>query len=83
MLFDDCRAQADGAASEKVPMDLSMPGMGKEGKGDNKGKRGKDGDGKDDKKGKGKQGKGKDNAKAIEYFEGSLFGCKKKKTGVT
>ena len=41
MLFDYCRAQADTAAGDAVPMDLSMLGKGgegKKGKGDKKGK---------------------------------------------
>ena len=39
MLFDCCRAQADVAASENMPMDLSMLGKGKKGKGDKQGQR--------------------------------------------
>ena len=41
MLFDYCRAQADTAAGDAVPMDLSMLGKGgkcKKGKGDKRGK---------------------------------------------
>ena len=40
MLFDYCRAQADTAPGDVVPMDLSRlgKGKGKKGKGDNKGK---------------------------------------------
>ena len=49
MLFDNCRAQADTAASDAVPMDLSMLGKGGNGK---KGK----GDRKRKSKGKGKKG---------------------------
>ena len=37
-VFECCRAQADVAASENVPMDLSMLGKGKTGKGDKNGK---------------------------------------------
>ena len=41
MLFDYCRAQADTAAGDVVPMDLSMLAKckGKKGKGDKKGQR--------------------------------------------
>ena len=81
MLFDYCRAQADTAASDIVPMDLSMlcrGGKGKKGKGDKKGKgKGKAMKGEDNKderdKGKSKvkgKGKGKNNAKVTEYFAG-------------
>ena len=62
MLFDCCRGQADAAASDALPVDLSMlgkGGKGKKGKGD---KRGKDKD--KDKKGK---GKGKNNAQGRVY----------------
>ena len=67
MLFDCCRAQADVAASENMPMDLSMLGKGKRAKTTSKAK---GGDSKDDKKEEGENGKGKDNAKATEYFVG-------------
>ena len=84
-LFDCCRAQADTAAGDAVPMDLSMlgkGGKGKKGKGDKKGKgkgKGKQGesnrdekDKDEDKKGK---GKGKNNVKT-EYFAGYCLQCK-------
>ena len=80
MLFDYCRAQADSAANDAVPMDLSMVGKGrkgKKGKGDKKGKGKGNGekaeinkdekDKDEDKKGK---GKGKNNAIATEYLAG-------------
>ena len=53
MLFDCCRAQADVAASENMPMDLSMLGKGKRAKTTSKAK---GGDGKDDKKEEGENG---------------------------
>ena len=66
MLFDRCRAQADTAAGDVVPMALSMMGKGKGMKG--KGyKKGKD---------KGKKGKGNSSAKATEYFAGYCLLCK-------
>ena len=71
MLFDCCRAQAQTAANDVVPMDLPMlakEAKGKKGKGDKKGKG----------KGKGKRSEdnidekdkdnGKNNAKATEYL---------------
>ena len=70
MLFDCCRAQADVAASENMPMDLSMLGKGKRAKTTSKAK---GGDGKDDKKEEGENGIGKDNANATEYFAGSCL----------
>ena len=65
MLFDYCRAQADTAAGDAVPMDLSLLGKDKKGEGDKKGKgKGKKGkgEGNKDEKDTGK-GKGKHNAK--------------------
>ena len=87
MLFDNCRAQADTAAGDVVPMDLSMLGkcQGKKGKGDKKGKgKGKcpksessklEKDTDEDKKGKGK-GKGKANAKTTKHLPGHCLVCK-------
>ena len=73
MLFDCCRARADSAAGDVVPMDFSMLGKdkGKKGKCDKKGK-GK-GESNQDEKDKGK-GKGKANAKATEYRGDHLRG---------
>ena len=80
MQFDYCRAQADTAASDVVPTDLSMLGKGgtgkkgkgyKTGKGTGKGKKGESNrDEKDKEKDKDKKGKsiGKNNTKAAEYF---------------
>ena len=71
MLFDYCRAQADTAAGDAVPMDLSMlgeGGKGKKGKGDKRGK------GKCN--GKKRKGKGKNNVKT-EYFAGYCLQCKR------
>ena len=65
MLFDHCRAQADTAAGDAVPMDLSMlgeGGRGKKGNSDKKGKgkgKGKKGESNKDEKDKGKKGNGK------------------------
>ena len=65
MLFDYCRAQADTAAGDAVPMDLSVlgkGGKGKKGKGDKKGKgkgKGKKGESSKDERDKDKKGKGK------------------------
>ena len=60
MLFDYCRAQADTAPGDVVPMDLSRLGKGK-------GKNGKGKKGKGDKKG---NGKGKATAKTTKDFPG-------------
>ena len=74
MLFDNCQAQADTAAGDVVPMDLSMLGKGKDktGKGDKKGK-GK-GKGKGKKSGNRRDKKSKDkgnaNAKETKHFPG-------------
>ena len=84
MLFDYCRAQADTAAGDVVPMDLSMlgkGGQGKKGKGDKKRKvkgKGKKGESNKDEKdqGKDKKGKGKNNAKAAEHSAGYCLHCK-------
>ena len=83
MLFDCCRAQADTAAGDVVPKDLSMlgKGKGKLGKYDKKGKgKRRKGEGNRDEKDKDKDtkanGKGKANAKAIEYFAGYCLLCK-------
>ena len=66
LLFDYGRAQADTAASDAVPMDLSMLGKGKGEKSENsKGEKDKD-----------KKGKGKANAKESEYFAGYCLLCK-------
>ena len=86
MLFDYCRAQADTAAGDAVPMGLSVLGEGgkgkkgegdKKGKGNGKGKKGasnKDEQDKDeDKKSK---GKGKANAKGTKHFPGYCLVCK-------
>ena len=85
MLFDHCRAQADTAAGDVVPMDLSMWGKGKKSKGDKKGKGNGKGKGKksensedemdkdEDKKGK---GKGKADAKTTKHFPGRCLVCK-------
>ena len=91
MLFDCCRAQADTAAGDAVPMDLSMLGKGGkgkkgrgdkkcEGKGKGKGKKGESNknekDKDEDKKGKG-EGEGKATAKAItRHFLGYCLVCK-------
>ena len=70
MLFYHCRAQADTAAGDAVPMDLPMlgkGGKGKKGKGDKKGKgkvKGKNGESNKDEKDKDKKGKGKNNVKS-------------------
>ena len=75
MLFAYCRAQADSAAGDAVPIDLSMLGKGGKGnKGKGKGKRCESNkDEKDtDKKGKGKS---KNNVRA-EYFAGYCLQCK-------
>ena len=69
MLFVFCRAQADAAAGDAVPMDLSM--LGKRGKvkkdkGDKKGKgkgKGKEGESNKDEKDKDKDKKGKSTGK--------------------
>ena len=64
MLFDYCPAQADTAACDAVPMDLSVLGNRRRQqrrKTKGKGKKGK--------------GKGKDNAKATEYFAGYCLLC--------
>ena len=72
MLFDRCRAQADTAAGDVVPMALSTLGKGKD-KG--KGKKGESN--KDEKdKDRDKKGKGKTNTKATEYFAGYRLLCK-------
>ena len=55
MLFAYCRAKADVAASENMPMDLPMLGKGKRAKAKSKAK---GGDGKDDKQAEGGTGKG-------------------------
>ena len=85
MLFDCCRAQADAAAGDAEPMDLSMLGKGGKGKrsqGDKKGKgkgNGKKGESNKDEKDKDKnkkgKGKGKNNAKA-DYFVDTVFNAK-------
>ena len=88
MLFDCCRAQADTAAGDVVPTDLSMlgKGTGKKGKGDKKGKgkgKGKkrelskdEKDKDEDKKGKGKgKGKANANAKTTKHFPGYRLVC--------
>ena len=90
MLFDYCRARADTAAGDAVPMDLSMlgkGGKGKKGKGDKKGKskgQGKKGESNRDDKDKGKdqkgKGKGENNVKA-EYFAGSSLLPNKRRGG--
>ena len=71
MLLDYCRAPADTAAGDAVPMDLSMLD---EGKGDKNGKgdENKSEGGKGEKEQRRRQdrgkGKSKDNAKATEYI---------------
>ena len=83
MLFEYCRAQADTAAGDAVPMNLSMlgnGGKGKKSKGDKKGKgtgTGKKGESSKDEKDKDKKGKGKgkNNVKA-EHFAGYCLQCK-------
>ena len=69
MLFDYCRAQADTAAGDAVPMDLSMLGKG------GKGKRGKGEKGKGKSKGEKGESKGKNNVKT-EYSAGYCLQCK-------
>ena len=83
MLFDYCRAQADTAAGDAVPMDLSMLGKGrngKKGKGDKKGKgKGKKGESNNDEKDKDKDMKGNckgKNSTKAEYFAGYGLQCK-------
>ena len=83
MLFDYCRAQADTAAGDAAPMDLSMlgkGGKGKKGKGDKKGEgkgKGKKGESSEDEKDKDKKGKGKGkNNVNTEYFAGYCHQCK-------
>ena len=80
MLYDYCRAQADTAAGDAVPMDLSMlgeGGKGKKGKGDKKDKgKGKKGESSKDEKDKDKKGKGKGkNIVKTEYFAGYCLQC--------
>ena len=78
MLFDYCRAQADTAAGDLVPMDLSMlgKGKGKKGKGDKKDK-GKSENSKDKEKDEDKKGKGKGKNKIrAGYLAGCCLQCK-------
>ena len=78
MLFDYCRAQADTASGDAVPMDLSMlgkGGKGKKGKGTGKSKKGESNkDENDEDKNKKGKGKGKNNIK-VEYFAGYCLQC--------
>ena len=81
MLFDYCRAQADTAEGDAVPMDLSMlgkGGKGKKSKGDKKGKgKGKKGESSKDEMDKDKKGRGKgENNVKTEYSAGYCLQCK-------
>ena len=75
MLFDFCRAQADTAAGDVVPWDVSVLGKGKGKKGKGKGK--KSDSSKDEKdKDEHKKGKGKAMPKRLSTFLDTAFSAK-------